>query len=64
MAPAALPVADRMAPVEAVSASSQRLVGLNSDVEKLRQAWKVPGVAIAIVQDGRIVLARDTAFAT
>src|SRR5262245_25254688 len=58
MVAAALPVSDRMAPVGAVSATSQRLAGLDNDVEKLRQAWKVPGVAIAIVQDGRVVLAR------
>ncbi len=38
--------------------ASSRLVGLDDYVEKAMTRWEVPGLAIAVVQDGKVVHAR------
>lgn len=40
------------------STTTDKLSGLNPFVEHLLSEWKVPGVALGVVQDGQVILAR------
>jgi len=51
-APAATPAA------QATSAEDPRLAGFDAFVESVRKQFDVPGIAVAIVEDGRIVFER------
>jgi CubicO group peptidase (beta-lactamase class C family) len=44
--------------IAAGMAAAANLDGLDPFVEESMRAWKVPGVAIAVVQDGRIILSK------
>ncbi len=44
--------------VELLDAQSRPLEGFDPYVERSMKAWKVPGLAIAVVKDGQVVLAR------
>ena len=46
------------APVEAQRAGKDRLEELAAYVEQMRQDWKVPGLALAIVKDDSIIFSR------
>src|SRR5687767_4604631 len=47
-----------LASVQLVAAQDARLAGLDEYVNKAIKDWEVPGVAIAIVKDDKIVLAK------
>ncbi|HSH45859.1 MAG TPA: serine hydrolase [Longimicrobiales bacterium] len=54
---AGVSLAAALAPVPA-SAQAEFLQGFDAYVEEARQDWQVPGVAVAVVKDGRVVYAR------
>ena len=59
-APAAPPVRvdDTMAPLSASLPDAQRLARFDAFVEAVQKQFDVPGVAVAIVQDGQVVMER------
>lgn len=59
-APAAPPVRidDTIAPLSASRPDAQRLAQFDAFVEKVQKQFDVPGVAVAIVQDGQVVMER------
>ena len=57
MAPSAHAAADQT-PTAPAATDASTLVGLDAYVEKARAEWQVPGVAVAIVKDDRLVYAK------
>src|SRR5690606_32844420 len=57
-APPPIRVDDTMAPLSAPLPDAARLARFDAFVEKVQQQFDVPGVAVAIVKDGRVVMER------
>lgn len=49
--------------LSAAPAAAQDVAAFSATVDSLRQAARIPGLAIAVVRDGRVVLARGYGFA-
>ncbi len=56
--PLTLAVLSFVAGTQAVAAQTPDLARLDAAIEQARKDWNVPGVAVAIVSDGKVVLAR------
>ena len=57
-APPPIRIDDTMAPLSAPLPDAARLARFDAFVEKVQQQFDVPGVAVAIVKDGRVVMER------
>lgn len=53
-----------IAPLSAQRSAAPNLAGFDQWVTSVMAEWKVPGLAVGAVQDGKVVFIKGTGFAT